>query len=74
MHVEFSFLLLCFLAFLPSFFLSCSPGSPLFDLSLDQLEAGGAEVLCFFEGIDPLTSNNIQARPSAFCLCHKSHV
>ncbi|KXZ55309.1 hypothetical protein GPECTOR_3g443 [Gonium pectorale] len=40
------------------------PGSPLYDMSLETLEALGAEVLCFMEGIDPTTSNNIQARHS----------
>ncbi|PNH10296.1 ATP-sensitive inward rectifier potassium channel 1 [Tetrabaena socialis] len=40
------------------------PGSPLYDRSLDALEALGAEVLCFMEGVDPMTSNNIQARHS----------
>ncbi|KAG2444834.1 hypothetical protein HXX76_001575 [Chlamydomonas incerta] len=40
------------------------PGSPLFDRSLDALEGSGAEVICFMEGVDPMTSNNIQARHS----------
>ncbi|GLC59523.1 hypothetical protein PLESTB_001496500 [Pleodorina starrii] len=40
------------------------PGSPLFDRSLDELQCLGAEVLCFMEGVDPMTSNNIQARHS----------
>ncbi|KAG2496209.1 hypothetical protein HYH03_005808 [Edaphochlamys debaryana] len=40
------------------------PGSPLYDRSLDSLEAAAAEVLCFMEGVDPMTSNNIQARHS----------
>ncbi|GFR39598.1 hypothetical protein Agub_g58 [Astrephomene gubernaculifera] len=40
------------------------PGSPLYDTSLDSLEALGAEVLCFMEGVDPMTSNNIQGRHS----------
>ncbi|KAG2448597.1 hypothetical protein HYH02_006488 [Chlamydomonas schloesseri] len=40
------------------------PGSPLFDRSLESLEGSGAEVICFMEGVDPMTSNNIQARHS----------
>ncbi|GIM05020.1 hypothetical protein Vretimale_9482 [Volvox reticuliferus] len=40
------------------------PGSPMFDRSLNELQALGAEVLCFMEGVDPMTSNNIQARHS----------
>ncbi|GIL50902.1 hypothetical protein Vafri_6867 [Volvox africanus] len=40
------------------------PGSPMFDRSLNELQVLGAEVLCFMEGVDPMTSNNIQARHS----------
>lgn len=38
------------------------PSSPLFDLSLEDMETRGMEVLCFLDGMDPMTSNNMQAR------------
>ena len=40
------------------------PMSPLFHLSLEDMEARGMEVLCFLDGMDPMTSNNMQARHS----------
>ena len=40
------------------------PGSPLYDLSLQQMESKGLEIFCFLDGMDPMTSNSLQARHS----------
>ncbi|KAG1679940.1 hypothetical protein FOA52_007004 [Chlamydomonas sp. UWO 241] len=36
--------------------------SPLWGLSLDEMEERGLELFCFMDGIDPMTSNSVQAR------------
>ncbi|GFH09560.1 uncharacterized protein HaLaN_04730 [Haematococcus lacustris] len=38
--------------------------SPLYDLSLGQMEAAEMELLCFMSGTDPMTSNLLQSRHS----------
>lgn len=38
--------------------------SPIFNLSLEQMEAAGMEILCLMDGMDPMTSNSMQARHS----------
>ncbi|MEW5312482.1 MAG: hypothetical protein WDW38_004114 [Sanguina aurantia] len=38
------------------------PGSPLFELSLDEMESRELGLLCFMDGVDPMTSNTIQAK------------
>ena len=40
------------------------PTSPLYELSLEQMEANGWEIFCFLDGMDPMTSNSLQARHS----------
>lgn len=40
--------------------LCCRPGSPLWDLSVDDLLLQEMEVMVFFEGIDAMTSNSVQ--------------
>lgn len=40
------------------------PSSPLFDLSMEDMESRGMEILCFLDGMDPMTSNSMQARHS----------
>jgi len=40
------------------------PTSPLYELSLEQMEAKGWEIFCFLDGMDPMTSNSLQARHS----------
>ena len=40
------------------------PYSPLFDLSIEDMESRGMEILCFLDGMDPMTSNSMQARHS----------
>lgn len=39
------------------------PGSPLWELSVDDLLLQEMEVMVFFEGIDAMTSNSVQVRP-----------
>ncbi|GAX76183.1 hypothetical protein CEUSTIGMA_g3627.t1 [Chlamydomonas eustigma] len=41
-----------------------TPSSPLFDISLEQMEQRGFELFCFLDGMDPMTSNSLQARHS----------
>ena len=41
-----------------------TPSSPLYELSLEQMEHKGLEIFCFLDGMDPMTSNSLQARHS----------
>ncbi|WIA28908.1 hypothetical protein OEZ86_011432 [Tetradesmus obliquus] len=42
------------------------PGSPLWNMSIDDLLLQEMEVMVFFEGIDAMTSNSVQARHSYY--------
>ncbi|GAX84455.1 hypothetical protein CEUSTIGMA_g11875.t1 [Chlamydomonas eustigma] len=41
-----------------------TPSSPIFDLSLEQMEQRGFQLFCFLDGMDPMTSSSLQARHS----------
>jgi Inward rectifier potassium channel C-terminal domain len=50
------------------------PGSPLWQLSLDELLLGEVELLVFFEGVDAMTSNHVQVSGLArLCLLATGH-
>jgi hypothetical protein len=44
-----------------------TPGSPMYDLSLEIMEQRGLEIFCFLDGLDPMTSNNVQVRAEERC-------
>jgi len=49
--------------------LLCSPSSPLYALSLAEMEARMVQVLVFVDGVDAMTSKQLQARGHAWWLC-----
>lgn len=51
----------------------CRPGSPLWNMSIDDLLLQEMEVMVFFEGIDAMTSNSVQVSiPTTALPCSKS--